>query len=287
MKHYMDGLKPRGASQSKPAEHYRAPDRAVETTGRKLAEPDAPESPGQYKEPGDRSKDELLAVLAHELRTPLSAILAWTRMLIKGGLDPDTYARAVDSIDRNARLQARLLDDILEWSRIMRGKIQLKKQPVDLPAIIQSAIETLRPAADARGIRFVMEGLSHPEHIDGDSDRLREVIWNLLSNAIKFSFENGEVKIRLERKGPYADISVIDSGPGIDIKFLPHVFERFRQADTGINRATGGLGLGLAIVRQLVELHGGSVSAANLKSGRGAVFTIRIPAAAADAAHQH
>jgi signal transduction histidine kinase len=208
-------------------------------------------------------------------------------MLIKGGLDPDTYARAVDSIDRNARLQARLLDDILEWSRIMRGKIQLKKRPVDLYAIIHSAIETLRPAADAKGTRFVIEGMSRSEYVDGDSDRLREVVWNLLSNAIKFGFDNGEVTIRVDRKGPYEEITVMDNGPGIDRDFLPHVFERFRQADAGTSRAAGGLGLGLAIVRQLVELHGGCVSAANRANGHGAVFTVKIPAAAADAAHQH
>jgi signal transduction histidine kinase len=199
-------------------------------------------------------------------------------MLIKGDLDRDTYSRAVDSIDRNARLQARLLDDILEWSRIMRGQIQLKKMRVDLDATIQSAIEVLRPAAEAKGVRLIVEGTAGPDFVEGDSDRLREIVWNLLSNAIKFSFENGEVKIRLERKGACVDISVIDNGPGIDAKFLPHVFERFRQAEPGTNR-TGGLGLGLAIVRQLAELHGGSVSASNQKSGHGAVFTVRLPAA--------
>jgi len=207
-------------------------------------------------------------------------------MLVKGGLDPDTYARAVDSIDRNARLQARLLDDILEWSRILRGKIQLTKRPVDLYAIIHSAIETLRPAADAKGVRFVIEGMSRSEYVDGDSDRLREIVWNLLSNAIKFGFDNGEVTIRVERIGSYEEIAVIDNGPGIDTDFLPHVFELYKQADTSANR-TPGLGLGLAIVRQLVELHGGCVTAANRESGHGAVFTVRIPAAAADAAHQH
>src|SRR5262249_39987136 len=213
----------------------------------------------------------------------LSAILAWTRMLIRGGLDEDTYARAIDSIDRNARLQARLLDDILEWSRIMRGTIQLRRRRVDLHALIQSAVDTLRPPADAKGIRLVLAGPARSECVEGDSDRLREIVWNLLSNAIRFGFENGEVKICLSKNGPDVEIEVIDDGPGIDQNFLPHVFERFRQADA----ANSGLGLGLAIVRHLVELHGGSVSAANRKDGHGAVFTVKIPAPVADAARQH
>src|SRR5215469_14130644 len=282
MKNHTDDLKTRGVLQSTAAERQRAPERDVEPD-RQQSSP--PEAPSQSKETPDHSRDELLAVLAHELRTPLSAILAWTRMLIRGGLDDDTYARAIDSIDRNARLQARLLDDILEWSRIMRGTIQLRRRPVDLHALIQSAIDTLRPQADAKGIRLVMEGQSCSQCVDGDSDRLREIVWNLLSNAIRFGFENGEVKICLKKNGPDVEIAVIDDGPGIDQNFLPHVFERFRQADAG-NRTSGGLGLGLAIVRQLVELHGGSVSAANRKEGHGAVFTVKIPAPA-DAAHRH
>jgi signal transduction histidine kinase len=202
-------------------------------------------------------------------------------MLIKGGLDADTYSRATGSIDRNGRLMARLLDDILEWSQIIEGKIVLRKVPVELCGLIQSAIETLRPVADAKGVRFLMEGASRPRFAYGDSDRLREIVWNLLSNAIKFSYANGEVKIRLERDGAYEKTTVIDSGPGIDDDFLPHVFERFRQAESAGARTKGGVGLGLAIVRQLVELHGGSVSAANQKSGHGAVFTVRIPTASA------
>src|SRR5262249_30877427 len=150
---------------------------------------------------------------------------------------------------------------------------------------IQSAIDTLRPQADAKGIRLVMEGPSRSESVDGDCDRLREIVWNLLSNAIRFGFENGEVKIRVRKNGADVEIAVIDNGPGIDQNFLPHVFERFRQADAG-NRTSAGLGLGLAIVRQLVELHGGSVSAANRQEGHGAVFTVTIPAAAADTAHR-
>ena len=286
MKDHTDDLQTRGVLPPKAIDHQRAPERAV-GSGRSQSSPNATEVPGPGREPGERSKDELLAVLAHELRTPLSAILAWTRMLIKGGLDPDTYARAVDSIDRNARLQARLLDDILEWSRILRGKIQLKKRPVDLHAIINSAIETLRPAADAKGIKFVIEGMSHSEYVDGDSDRLREIVWNLLSNAIKFGFDNGEVTVRVGKKGPFEEITVIDNGPGIDKDFLPHVFELYRQGESSVNKPPG-LGLGLAIVRQLVELHGGCVSAANRESTNGAVFTVKIPAAAADAAqHRH
>jgi len=285
MKDHTDDLQTRGVLPPKTIDRQRPSERAP-GPARSQASSHAPEGPGPGREGSERSKDELLAVLAHELRTPLSAILAWTRMLIKGGLDPDTYARAVDSIDRNARLQARLLDDILEWSRILRGKIQLTKRPVDLYAIIHSAIETLRPAADAKGVRFVIEGMSRSEYVDGDSDRLREIVWNLLSNAIKFGFDNGEVKIRVERIGSYEEIAVIDNGPGIDTDFLPHVFELYKQADTSANR-TPGLGLGLAIVRQLVELHGGCVTAANRESGHGAVFTVRIPAVAADAAHQH
>jgi len=283
MKNQTDDLKTRGVLQSKTADYQRAPERG--SAGRQQSSPESPDAPTPCSEPGDRSRDELLAVLAHELRTPLSAILAWTRMLVRGNLDQNTLSYAIDSIDRNARLQARLLDDILEWSRIMRGQIQLQKRPVDVCALVQSAIETLRPAADAKGIRFLMQGVSGSKYVDGDSDRLREIVWNLLSNAIKFSFDNGEVQIRLERKGQFENFSVIDNGPGIDSNFLPHVFERFRQAQPESNRK-GGLGLGLAIVRQLVELHGGSVSAANRTAGHGAVFTVSIPAASAEAAHQ-
>src|SRR5215510_16312996 len=170
MKNYKNDPKTRTVMRSKAADHQRAAAPNGEATGGKQSIADPSEGVAPAREPVDHARDELLAVLAHELRTPLSAILAWTRMLIRGGLDEDTYARAIDSIDRNARLQARLLDDILEWSRILRGKIQLKKRPVDLHAIINSAIETLRPAADAKGIKFVIEGMSHSEYVDGDSD---------------------------------------------------------------------------------------------------------------------
>ncbi len=224
-----------------------------------------------------RAKDEFLGTLSHELRTPLNAIFGWTRILSTGGLDEETFSRAVETIERNAKLQARLIDDMLDVSRIISGKLRLDAQPVDLTSVINAAVDTSRPAADAKDIRVQVVLDFGAGAILGDPVRLQQVIWNLLSNAIKFTPKGGRVQIQLERVNSHVEITVSDTGTGIDQEFLPHVFERFRQADSSITRRHGGLGLGLAIVRHLVELHGGTVSASNRGEGQGAVFLVTLP----------
>jgi signal transduction histidine kinase/ActR/RegA family two-component response regulator len=225
----------------------------------------------------NRAKDEFLGMLSHELRTPLNAVLGWTRMLMTGNLDDENFARAIETIDRNAKLQARLIEDMLDVSRIISGKLRLDAQPVEPAGIINAAIDTARPATEAKDIRLqaVMDfgaGL-----VLGDPDRLQQVIWNLLSNAIKFTPKGGRIQIQLQRVNSHIEISVSDTGPGIDEEFLPHVFDRFRQADSSASRKHGGLGLGLAIVRHLIELHGGTVEAGNREGGSGAIFTVKLP----------
>ena len=230
----------------------------------------------QQAEIASRSKDEFLGLLSHELRTPLNAILGWTRMLISSQMDEQTVANAVETIDRNARLQSRLIEDMLDVSRIMSGKLRLDAQPVDLTTVISAAVDTLRPAADAKQIRVYVVLDYGAGLVLGDPVRLQQIVWNLLSNAIKFTPKAGSIKVYLERVNSHLDITVSDTGPGIDEEFLPFVFERFRQADSSTTKKYGGLGLGLAIVRQLVELHGGTVEAANLQDN-GAIFTVRLP----------
>jgi signal transduction histidine kinase/ActR/RegA family two-component response regulator len=224
-----------------------------------------------------RAKDEFLGTLSHELRTPLNAIFGWTRMLGAGGLDEETFKRAIVTIERNAKLQARLIDDMLDVSRIISGKLRLDAQPVDLTTVINAAVDTSRPAADAKDIRIHVVLDFGAGYVLGDPVRLQQVIWNLLSNAIKFTPKGGRVQVQLERINSHVEITVSDSGPGIDEEFLPHVFERFRQADSSITRRHGGLGLGLAIVRHLVELHGGSVEASNQADRHGAIFAVKLP----------
>jgi PAS domain S-box-containing protein len=223
-----------------------------------------------------RSKDEFLGLLSHELRTPLNAILGWTRMLSSTTLDQTTMTNALVTIDRNARLQSRLIEDMLDVSRIMSGKLRLDAQPVDLTSVINGAVDTLRPAADAKGIRVHVTLDFGTGSVLGDPVRLQQVVWNLLSNAVKFTPKDGSIRVSLERTKSYFEIKVADTGPGIDPEFLPYVFERFRQGDSSTTKKYGGLGLGLAIVRQLVELHGGTVEASNSETG-GAVFTTRLP----------
>ena len=223
-----------------------------------------------------RTKDEFLGLLSHELRTPLNAILGWTRMLTTTQMDPPAIKSALETIDRNAKLQSRLIDDMLDVSRIMSGKLRLDAQPLDPTAAINAAIDTLRPAADAKGIRIYVILDFGSGMVLGDPVRLQQVVWNLLSNAIKFTPRGGSVRVSLERVGSHFEISVSDTGPGIEEEFLPYVFERFRQADSSTTKKFGGLGLGLAIVRQVVELHGGTVAAANSTDG-GAIFTITLP----------
>jgi len=224
-----------------------------------------------------RLKDEFLATLSHELRSPLNAIVAWSHVLCQPGLDPATAGRAVQAIDRNARAQAQLVADMLDVSGIVTGKFQMRLGPVRLSDVIESAADTVRPAARAKGIRLELAIDPAAGPVLGDASRLQQVIWNLLSNAIRFAPEGGRVQVRMENTGSCIELSVTDDGPGFDAAFLPHVFDRFRQADSSSTRRHGGLGLGLAIVRHLVELHGGTVEARNHEDRTGAVLTVRLP----------
>ena len=230
-------------------------------------------------EEANRLKDEFLATVSHELRTPLNAMLGWLSLLRGGRLDSADSARGLEVVERNAKMQAQLIEDLLDVSRIITGKLRLDVQPVDLTAVIEAAIETVRPSADARGIRLqrVLDSGAGP--VSGDAGRLQQVVWNLLSNAIKFTPNEGRVQVRLERLNSHVEISVHDTGQGISRDFLPHVFERFRQFDATTTRSHYGLGLGLAIVRHLVELHGGTVQADSPGEGQGATFTVRLPLA--------
>ena len=234
-------------------------------------------------EAANRAKDHFLATLSHELRTPLSAMLGWVRLLRSGKLDPVTAARALETIERNTFLQSQLIEDLLDVSRIITGKLRLDLRLVDITTVIDGAVEALRPSAAAKSIHLETEAAAGPVFVDGDPARLQQVAWNLLSNAIKFTPEGGRVLVRLERDELHARIVVADSGIGINPEFLPHIFDRFRQADGGMTRPHGGLGLGLAIVRHLIELHRGSVRAESAGSGRGAVFTVTLPLADAPA----
>jgi signal transduction histidine kinase/ActR/RegA family two-component response regulator len=228
-------------------------------------------------EDASRAKDEFLGLLSHELRTPLNAILGWTRMLSTGALAGDDFSRAIETIDRNARLQARLIEDMLDVSRIISGKLRLDAHPVDLTAVINAAVDTSRPAADAKEIRIQIVLDYGAGSVLGDPVRLQQVIWNLLSNAIKFTPKRGRVQVQLERVNSHLEVTVSDTGPGIEEEFLPFVFERFRQADSSSSKKYGGRGLGLAIVRHIVELHGGTVEAGNREEGGGAVFSVKLP----------
>jgi CheY-like chemotaxis protein/anti-sigma regulatory factor (Ser/Thr protein kinase) len=223
-----------------------------------------------------RLKDEFLATLSHELRTPLNAIVGWSRLLMDGQLSEPDAARAVETIHRNAAAQNQLIADMLDVSRIVSGKLRLDLREVDPAAVIGSAVDTVLPAAHGKGI--ALHTLIDPDAgpITGDPDRLQQVIWNLLSNAIKFTPRGGQVLLRLEKAESQIGITVEDNGPGVDPDFLPFVFDRFRQADSSSTRRQGGLGLGLAIVRHLVELHGGTATAEN-RVGGGAVFTVLLP----------
>jgi signal transduction histidine kinase/CheY-like chemotaxis protein len=228
-------------------------------------------------EESSRLKEEFLATISHELRTPLSAILGWARMLRMGQLSEENAAKALDTIERNARAQAQLVDDLLDVSRIITGKLRMNVQPADPNSFIEAAVEAVKPAADAKGVRIhkvIDTGLIS---IPGDPVRLQQVVWNLLSNAIKFTPRGGHVQIRSERVNSHLEIVVSDTGQGIAPDFLPHVFDRFRQADQKTSRHHGGMGLGLAIVRHLVEMHGGTVHANSKGEGHGSTFTVMLP----------
>lgn len=228
-------------------------------------------------EESSRLKEEFLATISHELRTPLSAILGWARMLRLGQLTPDNTAKALDTIERNARAQAQLVDDLLDVSRIITGKLRMDVRPADPNSFIDAAVEAVRPAAEAKGVRVQKVMDTGPVSIPGDPVRLQQVVWNLLSNAIKFTPRDGRVQIRSERVNSHLEIVVSDTGQGISSDFLPYVFDRFRQADQKTSRHHGGMGLGLAIVRHLVELHGGTVRADSPGEGKGATFTVMLP----------
>jgi PAS domain S-box-containing protein len=233
----------------------------------------------RHAEEADRLKDEFLATLSHELRTPLTSILGWASMIRNGEVEGANATRAVETIERNARAQARLIDDLLDVSRIITGNLRLYLHPLNLAPIVDAAIDALRPTADVKGIQIRTEILTGECLVKGDPNRLRQVIWNLLSNSIKFTQRGGIVTINLKCVGSTVRLTVADTGEGISAEFLPYVFDRFRQAEGSISRKQGGLGLGLAVVRHLVELHGGSISAESAGLGEGAVFTVELPLA--------
>jgi CheY-like chemotaxis protein/two-component sensor histidine kinase len=216
-------------------------------------------------------------VLSHELRTPLNAIVGYSRLLRGGVLDAERAGRGLETLERNATALTQIVEDVLDVSRIVSGKIRLDVQPVDLATVVQNAVATVRPALDAKGIRLQMIVDPRVAPVSGDPDRLQQVVWNLLSNAAKFTPKGGRVQVRVERINSHIEIVVSDTGSGIRREFLPYVFDRFRQADSGTTRKTGGLGLGLAIVRQLVELHGGTVHAASEGEDMGATFRVCLP----------
>jgi PAS domain S-box-containing protein len=224
----------------------------------------------------NRAKEEFLATLSHELRTPLNAMLGWTRLLRMGKLDRAGMTRALETIERNAHLQEQLIADILDVSRIVTGKLRLELRPMPLPPILETAIDAVRPAADAKGIHLLAD-VTGAGTVMADPDRLQQVIWNLLTNAIKFTASGGEIRLSLGRIGPSAVVTVTDTGEGIAPELLPYIFDRFTQGDASVTRPHGGLGLGLSIVRHIVELHGGKVQAWSDGPGRGASFSVFLP----------
>jgi PAS domain S-box-containing protein len=242
----------------------------------------------QEAETASRMKEEFLATVSHELRNPLNAIMGWVHLLRSGKLEAPKSSKALETIERNVHMQTALIDDILDVSRIMRGKINLTFRSVRMSTVVEAALAAVRPTADAKGVTLEYEMAADSDEISGDADRLQQIVWNLLSNAIKFTPRDGRVTVWVERHDSDLTLTVRDTGQGISQDFLPHVFDRFSQADSGSTRAHGGLGLGLAIVRHLVELHAGSVEAASDGVGHGAAFSVRLPikqsraAAAAD-----
>lgn len=230
----------------------------------------------EQAEAANRAKDEFIATVSHELRTPLTAVMGWIRMLAAGKLDAEQQKKAIDVIDRNVRAQAQLIEDLLDISRITSGKLRIEVKPVELSAVINAAVEAIRPAADAKNIRIqtVLDSTTGP--VSGDFDRLQQVMWNLLSNAIKFTPKGGRVQVELTRPNSHVEISVHDTGVGIEADSLPYVFNRFSQADSSITRSFGGLGMGLAIAKSIVEVHGGTIAASSPGKGKGATFTVKL-----------
>jgi signal transduction histidine kinase len=225
----------------------------------------------------NRAKDEFLATLSHELRTPLNAILGWTQILRSKRLDEVTTARAFEAIERNAKSQAELIEDMLDVSRIITGRLRLELQPVRLSEAVEAALDSVRPTAEAKAVRLECELEPEAGVISGDQQRLQQIVWNLLSNAVKFTGAAGLIRVTLEYSSSEARLTVSDTGKGISPAFLPYVFDRFRQAETMVSRTASGLGLGLSIARHLVELHGGVIEASSEGEGRGATFTVTFP----------
>lgn len=232
-----------------------------------------------YVESVSRSKDEFLATISHELRTPLNAVLGWARMLNTRQLGADARVRALQAIERNAVAQAKLIEDLLDMGRIISGKLRIAFEAVRLPVVIDAAVETVKPALQAKGIHFEVR-VDPDASVMGDPGRLQQIVWNLLSNAVKFTPKGGRVRLALSRADAFVELEVSDEGQGITAGFLPQVFQRFHQQDGSTTRSQGGLGLGLAICRQLVELHGGTIEAESEGMGRGATFRVRLPAMA-------
>ena len=228
-------------------------------------------------EDASRMKEEFLATVSHELRNPLNAIVGWVHLLRSGSLDATKSSKALETIERNVHMQTALVDDILDVSRIIRGKINLTFRTVRMGAVVDAALASVRPTADAKGVTVEYEMATDCDEISGDADRLQQIVWNLLSNAIKFTPRDGRVVVRLEHHGDEIELTVRDTGKGISADFLPYVFDRFSQADSGSTRAHGGLGLGLAIVRHFVELHAGTVEASSAGPGEGATLSVRLP----------
>jgi PAS domain S-box-containing protein len=255
----------------------------ADITARKQAEQDRSELLAREQaarseaETANRMKDEFLATISHELRTPLNAILGWARLLHSGQLDQRTASRALESVERNAKVQAKLIEDLLDVSRIITGKLRLEIKPVDIHSVLEVTVETFRPTAEAKGISLQSESTPQAAIVLADPNRLQQVLWNLLSNAVKFTPKGGRIHIRVTTHETQAEISVTDTGKGIAREFLPYVFERFRQADGSLTRKHGGLGLGLAIVRHLTELHGGTVRVDSPGPGQGSVFMVKLP----------
>ncbi|HKX31846.1 MAG TPA: ATP-binding protein [Blastocatellia bacterium] len=228
-------------------------------------------------EAATRAKDEFLALVSHELRAPLNAVLGWTQILQQKRSDHDTVQHALEVIERNTRMQMQLVEDLLDISRIVTGKLRLEIRPFDLASVIEKACDNSRPAAAARGVELRLALDPQSRHLEGDPDRLQQVVWNLLSNSIKFTPSGGRVELRLEYGDSEARLTVSDNGQGIDPKFLPRIFDRFSQGDSTVSPRQSGLGLGLALVRRLVELHGGNVSVVSPGCGQGATFTVTLP----------
>ncbi|HET9468694.1 MAG TPA: GAF domain-containing sensor histidine kinase, partial [Vicinamibacterales bacterium] len=240
---------------------------------------DAVQRARESAEIANRLKDEFLATVSHELRTPLNAVLGWTSLLRSTQMDEARREKALETIERNARLQQKIVEDILDVTRIIAGQLRLEREPMPFRPVVEAAVESIRPIAASKSIALTVELGDDPAILIGDHARLQQVTWNLLSNAVKFTPDGGGVRVTLDVTESRVELVVSDTGVGINPAFLPHVFERFRQGDSRVTRAHGGLGLGLAIVRHLTEMHGGSVAAVSAGEGKGSTFIVRLPTA--------